>query len=252
MLFKDALEQFQTDPNTKTILRDFLKKEQIYEKEQTEIDYDTMIIKYKDYLKKYYYTRLELANIICGFIGQWDNYSKIMDENVYEGLELKLEIIRYLQGNRGYTQEKLAEIFHVTTNTINNILNGRTGRSNDNTVRDGISILGENIKIELESNNSYKKQTITPIFMGMGLGEVYLIIKCLLSFELENYVTQLLNKEICNKIYIQLSEYGKQKIDELLEKDKIPFKFDNNLLQRKIIDENFSSSWIKKATDAKK
>ena len=249
MTFKEKM-MLEDEPVSREVIKDFLRAERIFEKEISDVKYDEIKEKYDKFIQKYYYTRREVAHILWPFI--CDNYPDEANETqIFKDMELKIELMRFIQGNQKRTRGEIAEEFFVGEGTINNSFTTRTDRRSSTSLSD-FSFLGENISIEVDrGDNCYNKQTITPVFMGMSLGEIYAIMKSLLKDSEENMITNLIHKEICKKIYIELSDYGRSIIQQCLKKEGILFECDS-LIERMKVDRDFSNPCFKKVTDMRK
>ena len=137
--------------------------------------------------------------------------------------ELKLDLIKAMQGKEEITIEALAQLYNCDEDTIKNVIEGR---KRDGQKKRGLKqdyyLYGTNLKLNIvkKENGSYcyKRKTMTPIFLGLQLGEVYQIISALL---MENKKISMVNEELANRFYMRLSNYGKECIKDALERNKL-------------------------------
>ncbi|MGI6570034.1 MAG: HTH domain-containing protein [Caldicoprobacterales bacterium] len=124
-------------------------------------------------------------------------------------LKRRIEILKLLQGKEMRTGE-IAEYFGVQERTI---------RSDIQSLRDGMDILGTKIKIESKHDGNqkqYYKSTVHPIILALNSSELFALLKLLESAALENRGD--VYNHIFNVVYSQITDYAVKLIADKLQK----------------------------------
>jgi len=124
-------------------------------------------------------------------------------------LKRRIEILRLLQGKEMRTRD-IAEYFGVEERTI---------RSDIQSLRDGMELLGTKIKIESKHDGNqkqYYKSTVHPIILALNSSELFALLKLLESAALENKGD--VYKHIFNVVYSQITDYAEKLIADKLQK----------------------------------
>ncbi len=202
--------------------------------------------KYDDFVHKYYHNRLVIASYLKDYLKEFYQINNI---KLFDNNERVLQLEKELQGNKENKLKDIAEKFCVSEETIKADFKHVSGRNNFN-LSDGF-FLGEKIQIVnnlVYGKRYYNKKTTTPIFLNLGIGELYAILSALCEkAETSTYsARELLYKNLINKIYIQCSDYGKEIIKEYLSKRNVQCL---DLLLDSIkgqmeLEQKFSDSWM--------
>ena len=124
-------------------------------------------------------------------------------------LNRRLNILKMLHGKELRTAE-ITEAYGVDDRTI---------RTDLETLRDGLEVMGTTVKIVEQrsghSNLSYKS-TVHPIFLALNLSEVFALLKAL-EQAAQGIMTGDVYRNIFNNVYCQLSDYAKKMLDGKLE-----------------------------------
>jgi len=115
----------------------------------------------------------------------------------------RIEIVKYLQ-DKNLSTGQLAEYFDVDDRTI---------RSDVDALRMGYEFLGTILKIESKHEGSQKhfyKSTVHPIFLGMNLSELYMLLTLLEGHA--NGPGGEVYENILQNIYNQLTDYAESRL----------------------------------------
>lgn len=143
------------------------------------------------------------------FLGRY-NKSKLEEAcmSKLETFERRIEIIKLLHGKKMRTGE-LADYFGVDERTI---------RTDIDSLRMGMEVLGVKIKIESKHEGSQKHyyiSTVHPIMLALNLSELFALLKLLENASSKNGGE--VYKNIFQGIYSQMTDYAESRIAGLLE-----------------------------------
>ncbi|MBR3362206.1 MAG: hypothetical protein IKG39_12840 [Lachnospiraceae bacterium] len=122
-------------------------------------------------------------------------------------LERRLKIAEYL--HEMHSREEIQDHFCIKESTLRKDLQALLG---------GIEVFGSKIQI-VECENRKKKKNhyylcnVFPVFLPLNLSEVYLMTAELINATKGNYFADSY-KEIAQRVFGQLSDYGKKKVNE--------------------------------------
>lgn len=207
----------------KKIIKEFLEKYNLNDIESENLEPRELENKIIEYTKPLFSTKRYVANFLDNFFEKECEICDYKRAKVFSDDELKLDLIKAMQGKEEITIEALAQLYNCDEDTIKNVIEGR---KRDGQKKRGLKqdyyLYGTNLKLNIvkKENGSYcyKRKTMTPIFLGLQLGEVYQIISALL---MENKKISMVNEELANRFYMQLSDYGKECIKDALERNKL-------------------------------
>lgn len=151
------------------------------------------IVSFAEYLKKIYNVDLNL-----------DEVFKREAVNPYERL---VDLLKTLQ--EGKTKQELLDYYSISRKPLEKDINELVM---------GTNILGQKVKIrdtQRDQNRITYQSSIHPIFLPLNMTEVYYLIMGLKSLSTDNEaMTNKTFDHLANRIYCQLSDYGRNKIDK--------------------------------------
>ncbi|SDY94525.1 hypothetical protein SAMN05660462_01315 [Proteiniborus ethanoligenes] len=150
------------------------------------------IVSFSEYLQKKYKIELELG--------------KVFERETLNPYERLVDLLKTL--NKGMTKSELMDHYSISRKPL---------ESDINQLVMGTKILGQEVKIrdiQKEQNKITYQSTIHPIFLPLNMTEVYYLIMGLksLSKDQRNIASKTYD-DLANKIYCQLSDYARNKID---------------------------------------
>ncbi|MBQ6860599.1 MAG: hypothetical protein IJO08_03025 [Clostridia bacterium] len=184
-----------------------------------------------EYLKDFFVTRVEIAEIMRKY---FENICEIKDIKIIpfrkQETELQIDLFRTLQGKEKMSQSDIAAKYgYSKADSI--------GKFKSQMEAENYTLLGNKMKlpkVEMDEDNikRYTNQTITPVFLGLSQGEIYWIIKSLMTQSGDGDILLEISKNIGKRFYYQLSEYGRKQVKDGLEKAGINIDFPDDLESR--------------------
>lgn len=96
---------------------------------------------------------------------------KCQIDKIYESSEMKVKLLKYLQGRgKGKQRDEIADHFNISLTSLTERV--QELRSPDN------HILGTRIQIDLERGTNLYDSTVHPLFLALNLSEVYGMLTC--------------------------------------------------------------------------
>lgn len=145
-------------------------------------------------------------------------------DKIFSPIDTKVRLLKRLQGGSEpvradqHHRAELAEEFGISLNALNDYLDE---------LRDGTSILGSRVKIDLRRGQNNYDSTIHPVFLALNLSEVHFLTVILKGLTKDSRLQKTAGELIAD-IYRQLSPYAWRKIDANAEREGITL-FENNL-----------------------
>ena len=182
----------------------------------------------KDFWKKEDLLRIT-NNFFQNFFEEWGDpdgdVKFIPSDKFYDDYELDIKLLKYLQSGEDETVKKTREQIQRHFSISNKSLNKHLDKLRYGECR----LLGEPVQIELRRTNNTYDSTIHPVFMALDLADVYFlsVVVPRLARGTEYHETAL---KIASKTYRQLSEYARNVIDPIANKEGIDYRITNNSL----------------------
>ncbi|MDD2503092.1 MAG: hypothetical protein PHG58_04445 [Clostridia bacterium] len=166
------------------------------------------------------------------------------DENL-NSYERQVDLLKSLQ--EGMTTQELKGLYDVTWQIV---------RKDIDELIKGTEILGQHVKIRdyqnIEKELTYQS-TIHPIFLPLNLTEVYYLLRGLklLAKRDKDLAGSTIYENLANRMYTQLSDYGRKKIDKKAEQEgyRFPLKKDFGMYNGSIDEEDMARESIQGTLD---